>query len=172
MTAQELIELLSVRYPTENVTVQSEGGRNIQITGIDEALSSEYGCTVIKTMWSTKDKPVESEEDKLKRQRADINKQLEKIRAEEAKEKKKASAKGKMMAKAKKKKKKTKSTSAQIASGVVPTGKRGRPRKMVEDTEFILEFAEQNDLERLAKKVTKGKKTGKTEEETPTEATE
>lgn len=156
MTVNELIEMLSVRYPTENVTIQSEAGRNIQVVGIDESLSSEYGCTVLKTVWSTKDKPVESEEDKLKRQRADINKQLAKMRDEEAKAKKKASARAKAGAKTRKKKaKKAKSATAQIASGVVPTGKRGRPRKMVEDTEFLLDFAEENNLERLAKKVSK-----------------
>ena len=156
MTVIELIEMLSVRYPTENVTIQSEAGRNIQVVGIDEGLSSEYGCTVLKTVWSTKDKPVESEEDKLKRQRADINKQLEKIRTEEAKAKKKASTRAKAGAKTRKKKaKKAKSATAQIASGVVPTGQRGRPRKMVEDTEFLLNFAEENNLERLAKKVAK-----------------
>ena len=158
MTVNELIEMLSVRYPTENVTIQSEAGRNIQIIGIDEGLSSEYGCTVLKTVWSTKDKPVESEEDKLKRQRADINKQLAKMRDEEAKAKKKASARAKAGAKTRKKKaKKAKSATAQIASGVVPTGKRGRPRKMVEDTEFLLDFAEENNLDRLAKKVSKKK---------------
>lgn len=156
MTVIELIEMLSVRYPTENVTIQSEAGRNIQVVGIDESLSSQYGCTVLRTVWSTKDKPVESEEDKLKRQRADINKQLTKMRDEEAKAKKKASARAKAGAKTRKKKaKKTKNATAQIASGVVPTGKRGRPRKMVEDTEFLLDFAEENNLERLAKKVTK-----------------
>lgn len=156
MTVNELIEMLSVRYPTENVTIQSEAGRNIQVIGIDEGLSSQYGCTVLKTVWSTKDKPVESEEDKLKRQRADINKQLAKMRDEEAKAKKKASTRAKAGAKTRKKKaKKAKSATAQIASGVVPTGQRGRPRKMVEDTEFLLDFAEENNLERLAKKVAK-----------------
>lgn len=152
MTAEELIFLLSDRYPKENVTLQSEGGRNIQIIGIDEALSSQYGCIVLKTAWSYADKPVESEQDKLKRQREEINKQLAKMREEEAKAKKAAEKKKTTK---RKKKKRTSTATEQIAKGVVPTGQRGRPRKMVEDTEFVLEFAEVNDLELLAKKVKK-----------------
>lgn len=165
MTAQELMNILSDRYPSENVTLQSEGGRNIQIIGIDERLSSQYGCIVLKTAWSYADKPVESEEDKLKRQREEINKQLAKMRAEEAKAKKAAEKKKTTK---RKKKKRNATATEQIAKGVVPTGKKGRPRKMVEDTEFVLNFAEENDLELLAKKV--GKKSGKNEQETPSES--
>jgi len=156
MTARQLIELLQDRYPDENVTIRNESGRYLQIDGIDDAQSMLEGCIVLRSVWSYADKPVESEEDKLRRQREDITKQLAKMKADEAKEKKKASARAKAGAKTRKKKtKKTRSASKQIASGYVPTGKRGRPRKMVEDTEFILDLAEKHELQHLAKKVTK-----------------
>ena len=153
MTAAELINILSGCYPSENVTVQSEAGRNMQVLGIDADASREAGCIVLKTAWSYMDKPVESEEDKLRRQREEINKQLAKMRSDEAKAK--AKAEKKKTTKRKKKRKKNATAAEQIAKGVVPTGKRGRPRKMVEDTEYVLDFATANDLDGLAKKVAK-----------------
>ncbi len=147
--------MLSVRYPTENVTIQSEGGRNIQVVGIDERASSEYGCTVLKTVWSAKDKPIESEEDKIRRQRDDLTRQLAKMREEEKKAKEKAEKEAKKKATAKKRRKRNASTTKQVVNGTVPTGKRGRPRKMVEDTEFVKALAEDNGLDTLFKAMDK-----------------
>ena len=153
MTVAELINILSDRYPTENITIRNESGRYLTIDGIDEAQSMATGCIVLKAAWTYSDKPVESEEDKLKRQREEINKQLAKMRSDEAKAK--AKAEKKKTTKRKKKRKKNATAAEQIAKGVVPTGKRGRPRKMVEDTEYVLDFATANDLDGLAKKVAK-----------------
>jgi len=160
MTAIELINILSACYPTENVTVQSEAGRNMQVLGIDADASRDAGCIVLKTAWSYQDKVVESEEDKLKRQREDITKQLARMKAEERKVKEKAEKEAvkKKATRKKKSAKKKKVTGAtkMVAEGKVPTGKPGRPRKMVADTEFLQDLATVHDLDTLSKELAKG----------------
>lgn len=161
MTALELINILSGCYPSENVTVQSEAGRNMQVLGIDADASREAGCIVLKTAWSYMDKPVESEEDKLRRQREDITKQLARMKAEERKVKEKAEKEAVKKKTTRKKKRKTTSkargATKMVAEGKVPTGKPGRPRKMVADAEFLQDLATVHDLDTLGKELSKKK---------------
>ena len=158
MTAIELINILSGCYPSENVTVQSEAGRNMQVLGIDAEASREAGCIVLKTAWSYQDKVVESEEDKLKRQREEITKQLARMKAEEKKVKQDAEKKKATRKKKSTKKKKVTGATKMVTEGKVPTGRPGRPRKMVADTEFLQDLATVHDLDTLAKELAKGDK--------------
>ena len=157
MTAIELINILSGCYPSENVTVQSEAGRNMQVLGIEADASREAGCIVLKTAWSYQDKVVESEEDKLKRQREEITKQLARMKAEEKKGKQDAEKKKATRKKKSTKKKKVTGATKMVTEGKVPTGRPGRPRKMVADTEFLQDLATVHDLDTLGKELSKKK---------------
>lgn len=127
MTCRELITILQDYHPDENVTLFSASHRNMQVLGVNPELTQEYGNLVLNVDWSIEDKPVESVKDQLTRQRDALTQQICRMNVNEQKELKK-----KLVRKPYKKR-----TSAEIiAAGFVPTGKKGRPRKIRTEEEM------------------------------------
>lgn len=127
MTCRELITILQQYHPNENVTLFSASHRNMQILGENHGLTQEYGNLVLDVDWSIEDKPVESVKDQLIRQRDNLTQQICKMSEQERKTLKRSIHK---------KTYKKRTTAEIIASGCIPTGKKGRPRKIRSEEEL------------------------------------
>jgi hypothetical protein len=134
MTVRELQLILEGRYPDDNVTLFSLSHRNMQIIGVNEEQSALNGCLTLDVDWSANDKPVETEADRLKRQRQMLDEQIAKLDTGKLV---KAGAKARKHRKAS-----TRTPEEQLLAGYIPTGKRGRPRKIIADPERLAEFKE------------------------------
>ena len=133
MTVRELSKILENQYPEDNVTLFSSSHRNMQIIGVNKEQSELNGCLTLDVDWSANDKPVETELDRLERQRAELEKQIEKhITREMAIEYRKKKNKHTL--------KKNRTPEEQLLAGYLPTGRRGRPRKIVPDPEKLAEL--------------------------------
>lgn len=133
MTVRELSEILENRYPDDNVTLFSSSHRNMQIIGVNVEQSQANGCLTLDVDWSANDKPVETELDRLTRQRDELDKQIKKhITREMAVEYRKKVNKHTL--------KKNRTPEEQLLAGYIPTGRRGRPRKIIPDPEKLKEL--------------------------------
>lgn len=161
MKVREMIELLSECHPEEPISFLSPADRHMTFVGIDGAMSEKEGCVSMRFDWSAGNKVEESYQDQLRRQRDALTREIgrinerakereaqerkveEKRKELEAQEAKRAAAKKTARKTTKKKKsapKKNRTPAEQIADGFVPTGQRGRPRKMIDDPQMVMEF--------------------------------
>lgn len=138
MTVRELQLILEGRYPDDNVTLFSLSHRNMQIVGVNEEQSALNGCLTLDVDWSANDKPVETEEDRLKRQRQMLDEQIARLGKERL-------VKAKSKARKHTKAPKTRTPEEQLLAGYIPTGKRGRPRKIVADPEKLKELQDSKE---------------------------
>lgn len=131
MKAGELMELLSQVHPDEQVYFRVEGnGRNYHIVGVNEELTQTNGCLTISISQNADNKQVESVRDVLERQKREIEEALSKVTPDVMlKQKRKVT----------KKLKKNRTREEQLAMGFIPTGKRGRPRKIRSEEDLINE---------------------------------
>jgi len=75
-------------YPGENVTIYNVSShRNMQIVGIDEGKTAEYSTLCLAVDWSAKDAVVETEKDRLMRQKEAIEDTIKKIEKDEYRKK-------------------------------------------------------------------------------------
>lgn len=120
MTARELIELLQMEHPAQEVVLYTEGHRILQFIGINRQASSKFGAVVIDVDWSeTEGRVVETEEDKLKRQRDKLDKEIQKLTDEKKKE----------LARVVRKQSKSKRTqAAQIIDSLLEPQKKGKTK--------------------------------------------
>lgn len=133
MTVRELQAILDRYFPDENVTLYSSSHRNMQLLGVNDEQTRVNGCLTLDVDWSAGDKPVETELERLERQRDELDKQIKKhITAEKGKEYRKKLNKHK--------KKVNRTPEEQLLAGYIPTGKRGRPRKIIADPEKVAEL--------------------------------
>ena len=137
MKVRELREIIDKAYPDENVTLYSSSHRNMQILGVNEAKTRENGCLTLDVDWSANDKPVETEVERLERQRKALDEQIAKLGRENL-------VKAKSKARKHTKTPKTRTAEEQLLAGYIPTGKRGRPRKIVADPEKLAELQNTN----------------------------
>jgi hypothetical protein len=137
MTVRELMRILEARYPDENVTLYSSSHRNMQIVGVNEGQGALNGCLTLDVDWSANDKPVETEVERLERQRKALDEQIAKLGKENL-------VKAKSKARKHTKTPKTRTAEEQLLAGYIPTGKRGRPRKIVADPEKLAELQNTN----------------------------
>lgn len=127
MKVRELQEILKDYHPDEEVGLRSESHRNMTFLGVDYDAIRELGHLVLTVDFTIKDKPVESVRDKLERQGEAIRQAIERIDREEAE----GAAK-----KIRKKNKNKRSTTELLLNGYIPSGKPGRPRKIVTEEEL------------------------------------
>lgn len=133
MTVRELKTILDGYFPDENVTLYSSSHRNLQILGINYEQTTINGCLTLDVDWSAGDKPVETVVERLERQRDELDKQIKQhISLEKGKEYRKKLNKNT--------KKKNRTPEQQLLAGYIPTGKRGRPRKIIADPEKVAEL--------------------------------
>lgn len=133
MIVRELQRILDECYPDENVTLFTSSHRNMQIVGVNHSKTVENGCLTLDVDWSASDKPVETELERLERQRAALEEQISKhITVDKA-----VSYRKKVN---KRKTKKNRTPEEQLLAGYIPTGKRGRPRKIIADPEKLKEL--------------------------------
>lgn len=131
MKAGELMELLSQVHPDEQVYLRIEGnGRNYHIAGVNEQLTQANGCLTISIEPNADNKQVESVRDVLERQKKAIEEALDSIDDKQYRKARRT---------VNKKIKKNRTKEEQLAMGFIPTGKRGRPRKMRTEQDLINE---------------------------------
>ena len=133
MTVRELKTILDGYFPDENVTLYSSSHRNLQILGINYEQTTINGCLTLDVDWSAGDKRLETVVERLERQRDELDKQIKQhISLEKGKEYRKKLNKNT--------KKKNRTPEQQLLAGYIPTGKRGRPRKIIADPEKVAEL--------------------------------
>ena len=138
MTVRELMRILEANYPDENVTLFSSSHRNMQIVGVNEEQTRLNGCLTLDVDWSANDKPVETEVERLERQRRLLDEQITRIGKENL-------VKAKSKARKHRKTPKNRTPEEQLLAGYIPTGKRGRPRKIVADPEKLKELQDSKE---------------------------
>jgi len=80
MRPTELIRLLELEHPDQEVVLHTSSNRIMQILGINAAKSAELGAIVLDVDWSvTEGRVVETEEDKLRRQRDKLTKEINRL---------------------------------------------------------------------------------------------
>ena len=80
MRPTELIRLLELEHPDQEVVLHTSSNRIMQILGINASKSAELGAIVLDVDWSvTEGRVVETEEDKLRRQRDRLTKEINKL---------------------------------------------------------------------------------------------
>lgn len=136
MTIRELKIILDRYHPEETVicTTSATTHNRLQITGVNEKEGLLNQCLVLSVDWLQGNSIEETQKEKLERQRRDLDNALILLEKQE-KEKKIAEelAKKPKKKKAGRHKKKKKTVAEQLAAGLVPTGRRGRPRKQIFD---------------------------------------
>ena len=80
MTARELIELLELEHPDQEVVLCTQSKRVMQVLGINVEKSREAGAVALDVDWSvTEGRIKETEEDKLRRERAKLTKEINRL---------------------------------------------------------------------------------------------
>lgn len=126
MTIGELMDVLKDYHPADRVAIMTTSKRHMVVTGTKMG----EGAVILLADWEVSDKPVEDVRDMLLRQRRDIEAALEKVDPEALK---------KQREKVTNKPKKKRTKEEQLAAGYIPTGMRGRPRKMRDEEDFLKE---------------------------------
>lgn len=134
MKVRELQSLLSPCHPDEDLVLYSISGRYMTILGLNAEKSAEIGFPVLDVDWTiSKVRPVEDARDVLLRQQEAIERAIEMIDREAA-----APKKSGVKSRKRKKGKRKRTPAEQLENGTIPTGKRGRPRKIVTEADLGL----------------------------------
>lgn len=124
MKPRELIRLLELEHPEQEVVLHTTSNRIMQILGINASKSSELGAIVLDVDWSvTEGRVVETEEDKLRRQRDRLTREINRL----TEEKKRQLSKN-----VRKKSKSSRSKAQQMIADALGEAKVGRPTKLPE----------------------------------------
>lgn len=140
MKVKELMSILSLCHPEEDVALYTLSERFMTILGLNGDQTAQRGTPVLDVDWVVvKSRPVENPRDVLLRQQEAIERAIEQIdREREAALPKKKKRKTKR----KRKTKPNRTAEEQLANGTIPTGKRGRPRKIVTESDLGIESRE------------------------------
>ena len=128
MTTRELIEILELEHPSQEVVLVTQSKRIMQVLGVNADKSREAGAVALDVDWSvTEGRIKETEEDKLRRERAKLTKEINRLTDERKRQ---------LAAKVRKQEKSKRNKTAQLIDEIIgpvkkgpkPEVKRGRGR--------------------------------------------
>ena len=125
MRPTELMRLLELEHPDQEVVLLTSSNRIMQVLGINARKSAELGAIVLDVDWSvTEGRVVETQEDKLRRQRERLTKEINKLTEEKRRQ---------LSKNVRKKSKSSRSKAAQMIADALGEGKPGRPTKLPQE---------------------------------------
>ena len=128
MTTRELIEILELEHPSQEVVLVTQSKRIMQVLGVNADKSREAGAVALDVDWSvTEGRIKETDEDKLRRERAKLTKEINRLTDERKRQ---------LAAKVRKQEKSKRNKTAQLIDEIIgpvkkgpkPEVKRGRGR--------------------------------------------